>query len=100
MEATTTAAALAKYSAVIAGFIGSIMSLTFMRDLTRRQAMCAVCVGFFSSVYMSAFVISFFKLPTDAPSRDGVAFLIGLLAMNLVPAVRAMLERLAAKQGS
>jgi len=99
MEAASTGALLAKYSAVIAGFIGSIMSLTFLKDLTRKQAFCAVGVGFSSSVFTSSFAVSFFGLPADAASMDGVSFLIGLLAMNLVPAVRSMLERLAASTG-
>jgi len=99
MEATTAGALVAKYSSVIAGFVGSIMSLTFLKDLTRRQAFCAVSVGFTSSLFTSSFAVSFFNLPADAASLDGVSFLIGLLAMNLVPAVRSMLERFAATKG-
>lgn len=95
MEAT-----LAKFGSVIAGFVGSILSLTFLKHLTRKQAMMAVLIGFSCSQFTAPFVVAFFKLPGDADSRYGVAFLIGLLAMNLIPAVKSMLEGFIAKQGN
>lgn len=99
MEATTAGALVAKYSSVIAGFVGSIMSLTILKDLTRAEALCAIALGFFTSLFTTSFVVSFFNLPSDAESRDGVSFLIGLLAMNIVPAIRTMIKRFYATKG-
>lgn len=100
-EPTTAAGAvLAKFGAVIAGFAGAILSLGFLKGLTRKQAFCAVMTGFLSSVFTTPFVVAYFSLPGDVESRYGVAFLIGLLAMNLIPAIKAAGERLFALRGA
>lgn len=102
MEPTSTAAGVffAKYSIGIAGFAGAILSLSFLRELTRGQAAAAVMTGFLSSVFTTQLVVSYFGLPADAESKNGVAFLIGLLAMNIIPAVKAAAERLLANRGT
>lgn len=97
---TAGGALLAKYGAVIAGFAGAILSLSFLKGLTRKQAGAAVLTGFLSSVFTTSFVVAQFGLPSDADSRNGVAFLIGLLAMNMIPAVKAAVERLLALRGA
>lgn len=102
MEPTSTAAGalLAKYSVAIAGFAGAILSLSFLGGLTRKQASAAVLTGFLSSIFTTQLVVSYFGLPTDAESKNGVAFLIGLLAMNIIPAIKAAAERLLAAKGA
>lgn len=104
MEPTTTTlgvgALFAKYSVAIAGFAGAILSLSFLRGLTRKQASAAVLTGFLSSVFTTQLVVSYFSLPADADSKNGVAFLIGLLAMNIIPAVKAAAERILATKGA
>ena len=101
MDPTTAGSAvLAKYGAVIAGFVGAILSLSFLKGLTRKEAVVAVLAGFASSVLTTPFVVAYFGLPSDVESRYGVAFLIGLLAMNLIPAVKAALERIFALRGA
>lgn len=97
---TAGGAVLAKYGAVIAGFVGAILSLSFLKGLTRKEAVAAVLTGFASSVFTTPFVVAYFGLPGDLESRYGVAFLIGLLAMNLIPAVKAALERIFALRGA
>lgn len=97
---TAGGAVLAKYGAVIAGFVGAILSLSFLKGLTRKEAVVAVLTGFASSVFTTPFVVAYFGLPSDVESRYGVAFLIGLLAMNLIPAVKAALERIFALRGA
>lgn len=88
---------LAKYSTVIAGFVGSLMSLSFMKDVSRRQAFAAVVFGFFCALFTPSLAISYFNLPSDTASRDGVAFLIGLLAMQLIPMIKDAFTRFAGK---
>lgn len=91
VEAAGTAIA-AKYLTAFAGFVGAILSLTFLKDLTRFQAMTAVVIGFSCSIFTTPLTIAYFALPTDSASEYGVAFLIGLLSMNIVPAIRQALN--------
>lgn len=85
---------LAKYGIAVAGFAGAVLSLSFLRGLTRKEAAGAVVTGFVSSVFTTNLVVSYFGLPTDADSRNGVAFLIGLLAMNIIPGLKSISEKL------
>jgi hypothetical protein len=97
---TAAGAVLAKYGVAIAGFAGSILSLSFLRGLNRKQASAAVLTGFLSSVFTTQLVVAYFGLPGDTESKNGVAFLIGLLAMNIIPAIKAAAERLLASRGA
>ena len=97
---TAGSALLAKYGAVIAGFVGAILSLSFLKGLSRPQAVVAVMTGFLCSVFTTPLAISYFALPADEHSRYGVAFLIGLLAMNLIPAIKATAERFLSAWGA
>jgi hypothetical protein len=100
MEPTATGALLAKFGTLIFGFVGSILSLAFLRDLSRKQAAVAVLTGFITSQATGPLVVAYFGLPADSESRYGVAFLIGLMAMNLIPAVKATAIRLLGKWGA
>ena len=100
MESTAAGALFAKYATVIGGFVGSVLSLSLLKDLTRRQAVIAVVFGFSCSQFTSGFVVAYFNLPGDADSQYGVAFLIGLLAMNIVPVIKTTLKRLADGMGA
>lgn len=90
---------LAKYGVAIAGFAGAILSLTFLRGLTRGQAASAFFTGFASAIFTTPLAISFFKLTSDGETQYGVAFLIGLLAMNIIPGLKALAGKFGA-QGS
>ena len=103
MEPTTSTAIgafLAKYGAVLFGFVGSILSLSFLKDLNRKQATVAVLTGFIASQATGPLVVAYFNLPADVESGYGVSFLIGLLAMNLIPAVKSAAERLLGMWGA
>lgn len=78
-------AVLIKYGIFIASLIGSILSLSLLRPLTRQQAAWAVATGFFTAIFTTDLVVSYFGLPASGDSRNGVAYLIGLFAMNLIP---------------
>ena len=94
MEPTTAGGALfAKFGTAAAGFAGAILSLSFLKGLTRKQAALAVVTGFLTSIFTTQLVIAYFGLPADDESRNGVAFLIGLLAMNIIPGLKAAAER-------
>lgn len=48
---TTAGVLLVKYGVIIGGFAGAILSLTFLRGLTRGQAVAAFFTGFASAVF-------------------------------------------------
>lgn len=105
-EPASTAAGVlvAKYGIVTASFIGAILSLGFLKDLTRPQAATAVATGFFFSIYLTQPVAAFMapKLGMDMSDYllSGVAFVLGLTAMNVIPAVKTALGQFVATRGA
>ncbi|MBI6551068.1 peptidase M48, Ste24p [Pseudomonas veronii] len=105
-EPTSTAAGvlLVKYGVVMAAFIGSILSLGFLRDLTRGQAAAAVATGFFFSMYLSQPVTGWIAIRLDLVVDDnllcGVAFVLGLTAMNIIPAIKAVIGSFPTTRGA
>ncbi|WP_442108708.1 peptidase M48, Ste24p [Pseudomonas sp. NUPR-001] len=105
MEPTTTAAGalLAKYSVALAAFIGAILSLGFLKGLTRGQAATAVLTGFFFSTYLTQPVSAYLAKSLELEMNDyllcGVAFLLGLTAMNIIPGIKAALGQFIASRG-
>lgn len=101
MDPTSAGSAiLIKYGAVIAGFVGAILSLSFLKNLTRTSAFVAVAVGFFSAFFLTDFVIAYFELRGGNDARNGVAFLIGLMAMNLIPLGKSIAESIFGLRGT
>ncbi|AZC52291.1 hypothetical protein SAMN04489802_2825 [Pseudomonas chlororaphis] len=105
-EPTSTAASvlLVKYGVVMAAFIGSILSLGFLKDLTRGQAAAAVATGFFFSVYLTqpvtAWLATKLSLVVDDNLLCGVAFVLGLTAMNIIPAIKKVIGSFPATRGA
>lgn len=104
-EPTSTAAGvvLVKYGMVMAAFIGSILSLGFLKDLTRGQAATAVATGFFFAVFLTQSVTMWIAPKLDLAVNDdllcGVAFVLGLTAMNIIPGVKAALGAFVTARG-
>jgi hypothetical protein len=72
---------------LIAGFAGGVVSLAFVQGLTRFQAVMAVVVGALSANYLTPIAVD--KLGIVQPDfQNGMAFVIGLTAMNLIPAIK------------
>lgn len=80
---------------VIAGFVGSIVSLTFVRGLTPLGAIGAILIGVASAVYLTPVAVEGFDLSRNA--ENGLAFGLGLFGMNLVGGVFRLSERFRAK---
>lgn len=105
-EPTSTAASvvLVKYGVVMAAFIGSILSLGFLRDLTRWQAATAVATGFFFAVYLTQPVTMWIAPKLDLEVSDyllcGVSFVLGLTAMNIIPAIKTAVGSLPTARGA
>ncbi len=94
---TTAGVLLVKYGVIIGGFAGAILSLTFLRGLTRGQAVAAFFTGFASAVFCTPLAISYFNLGTSGETQYGVAFLIGLLAMNIIPVLKSLVGQFGVK---
>ena len=105
-EPASTAAGVlvAKYGIVTASFIGAILSLGFLKDLTRGQAATAVLTVFFFSIFLTQPVTSFLSRKLDMTPDDyllcGVAFVLGLTAMNLIPAMKAIIGAFPSTRGA
>ncbi|MHA6128901.1 peptidase M48, Ste24p [Pseudomonas fluorescens group sp. PF-1] len=100
--ASTTAfgVLLAKYGVVIGGFAGALASLMFLQGLTRKQALMAVLTGLAAAIFCTPLAIEFFKIAPGSETQYGVAFLIGLLAMNIIPGLRALAGKFGATGGA
>lgn len=79
-----------KHSALLAGFVGSLVALTFLRELTKIQMFTALGTGLATSTYLTPLVMHYFSISADM--NDGAAFLMGVVAMNIIPAVLAVSE--------
>lgn len=77
-------AVLLKYGLFVASLVGSVLSLSLLRPLTRQQAAWAIATGFFTAIFTTDLVVAYFGLPASGDARNGVAYLIGLFAMNLI----------------
>lgn len=88
-ETATTFIGL-KYSATIAGFLGSIVALTFLKELTNPQMLAALTTGIATSYYTTPIFMYYLSFPTTV--NDGIAFIVGVVAMNLIPALIKLSE--------
>lgn len=81
----TDAIAGVKTATLILGFIGSALSLSYAKELTKLQAATAVATGCISAVCGALMLRYYAKVP-DA-LEAATAFFIGLLAMRLLPVI-------------
>lgn len=79
-----------KLAVIIAGFAGGVVSLSFVKDLSRQYAILAVFTGTVTANYLTPAVTHYF----DAlKAYDNLAaFLIGLTAMNIIPGLLKLSE--------
>lgn len=97
MTDPTTTLVGVKYSTAIAGFFGSVVALTFAKELTLLRLLFAILTGSLTSVYTTDIAVHY--LGIDPTLDNGVAFLIGLTAMALIPVVFSFIEQLKKKTG-
>ncbi len=88
-EPVTTTLGL-KLGPMIAGFAGGVVSLSNLRSLTYPQALMAVVAGALCANYLTPSAVKVFAIPAEL--NLGIAFVIGLVGMNIVPAVKAVLS--------
>lgn len=85
-----------KTATLVAGFVGAIASLAYMRDLTPARAFLAVIVGTGCAAYVTPLVMNWLKL-TGTSGENAAAFIVGVVGMNLVGALYKGGERLRAQ---
>lgn len=78
-----------KLASLVAGFAGGVVSLSFVRELSKLQASLAVMTGALSAGYLTP-VLGIY-LPPVMPEPT-LAFLVGLTAMNLIPGLMKLSE--------
>lgn len=97
MTDPTTTLVGVKYSTAIAGFFGSIVALKCCQQQPKRRLLFAILTGSLTSVYTTDIAVHY--LGIDPTLDNGVAFLIGLTAMALIPVVFSFIEQLKKKTG-
>lgn len=80
-----------KISAVVAGVIGGIVSLSFIQNLTPWKAFIAIVTGAASAAYLTPLVVTWFSFGAEV--EHAVAFFSGLLGMNLLAGFFKLSER-------
>lgn len=79
-----------KLASLVAGFAGGVVSLSFVRELSRWQAVLAVLTGSLCAGYLTPILALY--LPAGVPEPT-LAFLVGLTAMNLIPGILHLSDR-------
>jgi len=85
-----------KYSALVAGFAGGVISLAYLKELTRAQMVIAVVAGSASAGYLTPVAIPLLAravgIEASTAFENAAAFLLGLTSMNLIPGVLHLSE--------
>ena len=77
-----------KLAWLIGGFAGGVVSLSFVKNLTPVQGILAVFTGVASAAYGTPLTMHYlFSASGGTALENGVAFVIGLTAMNVIPGV-------------
>lgn len=76
-----------KLITAVAGFAGGVVSLSFIRELTRWQMLGAVLSGTLTAAYFTPVVVIYAPKPISEPLELAIAYTLGLCAMNVVPAL-------------
>ncbi len=86
-----------KAGVLVAGFVGAIASLAYMRDLTPGKALFAIIVGTGCAAYVTPLVMGWLNLDNATNGENAAAFIVGVVGMNLVGAFYRGGEQLRAR---
>ena len=81
-----------KVSAIVAGFVGGVVSLAMIRDLTPKVAITTVIGGTACAAYLTPLIVNYLELDNGDLS-NALAFLTGVCGMNGVAGVFKLSER-------
>jgi hypothetical protein len=79
-----------KASYILAGFIGGVVSLSFIKELTTFQAILAVLAGAAGANYLTPTALHLLPWIEEPLAAS---FFIGLTAMNVIPGVVNLSKR-------
>ena len=79
-----------KIATAVAGFLGGVICLSWLRGLSHPQAAMAVLTGAVTSAYGTPALMFYLHWP--APLENFAAFFIGLTAMNIIPGLLRISE--------
>lgn len=68
--------------ALVAGFAGAVVSLSFVQGLSPRQAAVTVGSGWLASAYLTPLGVQYLSLPQSV--ENGSAFIVGLCGMSIL----------------
>jgi hypothetical protein len=95
MTEPVTASALGiKLGWTLAGFAGGIVSLSFLKGISRWQAVSSVFAGAATATYFTPVVSGWFNIASES-SQNCAAFVLGLCAMSIVPLVMSTVSKIA-----
>lgn len=80
-----------KFAALLAGFAGGVVSLSFVKELSKTQATMSVITGSFTAAYLTPVLLHYIGSSTPE-LQHGAAFFIGLTAMNIIPGLLKLSE--------
>jgi hypothetical protein len=79
-----------KIGVAVAGFLGGVVCLSWLRGLSHPQAAMAVMTGAITASYVTPAAMAY--LHWTPPLENFAAFVIGLTAMNIIPGVLRLSE--------
>jgi len=79
-----------KVATAVAGFLGGVICLSWLRGLSHPQAAMAVFTGAVTAAYGTPALMFYLHWP--APVENFTAFFLGLTAMNIIPGLLKVSE--------
>lgn len=73
---------------LLAGAAGGIVSLQYLKNLSRTETVLALFSSLALACYLTPVVVSGFGIDKQA-YQFGCAFILGLCALHIIPAIRA-----------
>lgn len=85
-----------KYATLVAGFAGGVVSLAYLKEMSRTQMVLAVLTGSMVAGYLTPVAIPMLAralgIEASPSMENAAAFLLGLTAMNVIPAIVRLSE--------
>jgi len=69
---------------IIAGFIGGVLSMSFVDGMNKRQRLVAICSGMVMAHYLAPLIAFLFH---EEEYQETIGFLIGLFGMSVCSAI-------------
>ncbi len=85
-------AGVIEYGLLVAGLLGSVVSLSYTKELSKFQLFSAVIGGTITAYYTAPLLRHYLGLPDGF--ENAIAFLVGLAAMRAIPALLSFVDRL------